>query len=343
MNCKRKRVPVIVIVLIAIFLLFSNVALATLGSRTLDLNSKGQDVRELQEKLSMLGYDIKVDGVFGRETKIAVSLFQRDNGLREDGIAGPETISVLQSVSSCIEHIVERGDSLYALAKKYNTEVKEIMRLNALTSSVIYVGQKVLIPLAGEGVYNRVYTVQSGDNLYKISQKFGTPLDVLIAVNELKNPSLLKVGQELIIPINIGSRDGSVNRWTILSSLIWPAVGRISSDYGWRTHPIYGNRQFHGGIDIAIPTGTPVKAAASGTVIQAGYMDGFGYGVVIYHGDGVTTWYGHLSQVLVKKGDAVMRGQIIARSGNTGISTGPHLDFRIKIDDETVNPRIYLP
>lgn len=337
----RKWNYISVIVLITIC--FSSTVLASLGDRSLVMNAKGKDVSELQEKLSVLGYDITVDGVFGRQTKVAVSLFQRDNGLREDGIAGPETISVLQSVAACVEHTVTRGKSLYVLAQQYGTEVKEIMRINGLKNSVIYVGQKLLIPLAAGGNYNRLYTVQRGDNLYNISQKFGTPLDVLIAVNNLKNPSLLKVGQEIIIPINLSSRDGSVSRWSILSSLVWPVTGKISSDYGWRPHPIYGYRQFHGGIDIAVPTGTPVKAAASGTVIEAGYMDGYGYGIVIYHGDGVTTWYGHNSQLLVSKGDAVVRGQVISRSGSTGVSTGPHVDFRIKLDDETVNPRTYLP
>jgi LysM repeat protein len=330
-----------IFILIVIMMFSSSTILAALGDRSLDMNSKGKDVSELQEKLSILGYDIAIDGVYGRNTRAAVCLFQRDNGLREDGIAGPETVSVLQSVSSCIEHTVVRGESLYVLAQQYNTDVKEIMGINGLKSSVIYVGQQLLIPVAGGGSYNREYTVQRGDNLYNISQKFGTPMDVLIAVNNLKNPSLLKVGQEIIVPINLSSRD--VSRWSILSSLIWPVTGRISSDYGWRSHPIYGYAQFHGGIDIAVPTGTSVKAAASGTVIEAGYMDGYGYGVVIYHGDGVTTWYGHNSRLLVSKGDAVVRGQVIARSGSTGVSTGPHVDFRIKIDDETVNPRTYLP
>jgi murein DD-endopeptidase MepM/ murein hydrolase activator NlpD len=331
-----------VVVVIIILFNFSSVAMASLGNRPLKMNVQGDDVRELQERLVLFGYDVEVDGVFGSKTRIAVSLFQRDNGLREDGIAGPETVALLTSVASYFEYTVQRGDSLYALAKQYNTEVKDIINLNNLKHSVIYVGQELKIPLSA-GSFNRTYTVQRGDSLYSISKKFGTPMDVLIAANDLKNPNLLKVGQELIIPMNIGSRDGSVSRWNILSSLIWPASGRISSGFGWRDHPIYSYRQFHEGIDIAVSTGTPVKAAASGTVIDAGYMGGFGYGVVIYHGDGVTTWYGHNSRLLVKKGDTVVQGQVIALSGSTGVSTGPHLDFRIKIDDEAVNPRIYLP
>jgi murein DD-endopeptidase MepM/ murein hydrolase activator NlpD len=326
-----------------IIALFSAATFAALGDRPLDLNSKGEDVRELQSKLAALGYDISVDGVYGKNTKIIVSMFQRHNGLREDGIAGKETILALESAIASVTHVVQRGESLYSLAQRYDVSIQDIIDANGLKNTVIYVGQRLLIPCGNGNGYTRVYTVKSGDNLYNIARKYGTSVDTLVRLNGIDNPSLLKVGQHLLIPVNVGSRDGSVNRWSILSSLIWPVNGWISSGYGWRTHPVYGSRQFHGGIDIAVNTGTPVRAAASGTVIEAGWMDAFGYGVVIYHGDGVTTWYGHNSSVLVKKGDWVSQGQIIARSGNTGVSTGPHLDFRIKIDDETVDPRIYLP
>jgi murein DD-endopeptidase MepM/ murein hydrolase activator NlpD len=124
---------------------------------------------------------------------------------------------------------------------------------------------------------------------------------------------------------------------------VWPVRGRISSPYGWRVHPVYKNRQFHGGIDIVAPVGTSVRAAAAGKVIRSGYMGAFGYGVVIDHGRGVTTWYGHNSRLSVKVGEKVKQGQVIARSGNSGITTGPHVDFRIKVDGDTVNPIKWLP
>ena len=122
----------------------------------------------------------------------------------------------------------------------------------------------------------------------------------------------------------------------------WPVVGRISSPYGWRTHPITKERDFHGGIDIAVPKGTAVRAAASGRVVTAGWMGSYGQGIVIDHGDGYSTWYGHNSRLLVKAEDYVAVGEIIAEVGSTGLATGPHLDFRIKIYGETVNPLDYL-
>lgn len=160
--------------------------------------------------------------------------------------------------------------------------------------------------------------------------------------NSISDPDRIRAGQRLVIPIGsavsvpamTGSQPPRFN---------WPVSGSISSPYGWRDHPITNVRHFHGGIDIAAPQGTLVRAAAAGVVIKAEWMGDYGYGVVIDHGGGYTTWYGHNSQLLVKKGDVVKAGQTIARVGSTGLSTGPHLDFRIKYNGETINPLELLP
>ena len=105
--------------------------------------------------------------------------------------------------------------------------------------------------------------------------------------------------------------------------------------------------QFHHGYDIAVPIGTPVHAVGGGTVIYAqwaasGIYAGFGYMVVLNNGYGVWTTYGHNSKILVKVGQHVVRGQVIALSGNTGMSTGPHVDFRVEVNGVPVNPGPYL-
>lgn len=127
--------------------------------------------------------------------------------------------------------------------------------------------------------------------------------------------------------------------------MVFPAVEgiRISSPYGWRIHPVYKTRKFHNGIDIAACYGTDIVAALSGTVTKARWNDSYGYYVLIYHGDGMTTLYGHCSKLLVKEGDYVERGQRIALVGSTGVSTGNHLHFEIRIDGETRDPMDYLP
>jgi len=124
--------------------------------------------------------------------------------------------------------------------------------------------------------------------------------------------------------------------------LMWPVAGRVTSEYGNRIHPIFGVLRFHSGIDIAAPTGTLVKAADGGQIVQAGYFGGYGYSIMVYHGGGFATWYAHLSSINVAVGQMVERGQVIGLVGSTGWSTGPHLHFEVRINGAHQNPRAYL-
>ncbi|MDR0817863.1 MAG: M23 family metallopeptidase, partial [Clostridiales Family XIII bacterium] len=123
----------------------------------------------------------------------------------------------------------------------------------------------------------------------------------------------------------------------------WPVVGRVSSEYGYRVHPISHTKKMHTGIDIAVPTGTPIHAAGDGTVISAGWNSG-GYGniVMIDHGSNIVTVYGHNSSVSCKVGQTVKRGDVIAKAGSTGNSTGPHCHFEVRVNGATQNPRGWL-
>ena len=123
---------------------------------------------------------------------------------------------------------------------------------------------------------------------------------------------------------------------------IWPARGWITSGFGYRTSPFTGRRQFHAGIDIASEPGTRVLAPARGRVVSAARDGALGLSVVLDHGYGVRTAYGHNSKLLVKKGDEVARGQQIASVGNTGLSTGPHLHYVVQVNGRKVNPLNYV-
>ena len=123
----------------------------------------------------------------------------------------------------------------------------------------------------------------------------------------------------------------------------WPVYGGITSPFGWRVHPIWHSQIFHAGIDIAADYGEPVVAADSGTVIYAGWMGGYGNAVMIDHGGGLVTLYGHNSSLTVGVGENVARGQTIALAGSTGNSTGPHCHFEVRVHGDVVEPLNYLP
>jgi murein DD-endopeptidase MepM/ murein hydrolase activator NlpD len=124
---------------------------------------------------------------------------------------------------------------------------------------------------------------------------------------------------------------------------IWPLTGEKTSPFGYRRHPIWGGRNFHTGLDIAAPYGKRIVAADSGLVIFAGWWDGYGKAVIIDHGKGTTTVYGHLSRIYVKKDQKIVKGNTVGLVGSTGYSTGPHLHFEVRRNGTPVNPIKWLP
>ncbi len=339
MRGRRTIVNLSVLCFIIVLLLSSSALSQSFGTGVLRLGSQGGGVRELQTRLNYFGYNVTIDGVFGMETFEALKQFQSSAGLVSDGVAGLRTYEALETLLEEKWYMVQPGDSIYLLARKFGTTVDAITSSNGLNSSIIHPGDRLFIPGMTQGV--QTYTIVPGDTLSAIAARFRVPLEKIIAVNDLSNPNRLIAGQQIYLPNStyLASRSDTGRQVT----LIWPLTGRISSPYGWRTHPVYNTKQFHGGIDIAVQEGTDVKAAASGRVVEAGWMGGYGLGIVIDHGSSITTWYGHNSRLLVNEGDWVSKGQIIAKSGNTGVSTGPHLDFRVKVNGKTDDPIGWLP
>ena len=122
----------------------------------------------------------------------------------------------------------------------------------------------------------------------------------------------------------------------------WPCSGPITSPFGYRTHPIFGTTIFHAGIDIGVDYGTPIHAADSGVVVYSGWISGYGNAVIIDHGGGVSTLYGHNQSLAVSEGQSVSKGSVIAYAGSTGNSTGPHCHFEVDVNGSPVNPMGYL-
>ena len=159
----------------------------------------------------------------------------------------------------------------------------------------------------------------------------------LYAFNLIRNSSLVPSRQST--PSGIFP-SADLGRETVPS--IWPVRGRVMAGFGQRLDPFSGEGVFHSGVDISTPIGTRVQTAGDGIILEAGWDSGYGNAIVVDHGYGITTKYGHLSKIFVTVGQEVKRGQVIGASGMTGKATGPHLHYEVMVNDTPVNPMKYL-
>jgi murein DD-endopeptidase MepM/ murein hydrolase activator NlpD len=244
-----------------------------------------------------------------------------------------------------ITHTVEAGDTLYAIADKYNISAETLMWANnmELNPDLLRLGQELTV-LPVNGVY---HSVEKNDTVESIAKKYKVaPADILsFPLNGLnaKNPSI-QVGQKLIVPG--GTKPAVVRQVQVYTGAIpakashgtgrfvWPTSGSISQAF----------KPLHQAIDIGSYTGAPVKASDSGYVVASGWSNvGYGNYVVIDHGNGFQTLYGHLSRILVNAGESVAQGTVIGLVGSTGNSTGPHLHFELHQSGVPRNPFGFLP
>ncbi|MBR4283250.1 MAG: peptidoglycan DD-metalloendopeptidase family protein [Anaerotignum sp.] len=157
----------------------------------------------------------------------------------------------------------------------------------------------------------------------------------LVKANEANDAAILRQMNASSSPARTYTGNGKF-QWPV------PASSRISSEYGYRTSPISGKREFHNGLDIPAPYGSAIVATEAGTVTYSGWMNGYGYTIIIDHGSGITSLYGHNSSLVAKKGAKVSKGQTVAKCGSTGWSTGNHCHFTISKGGSAVNPHNYV-
>ncbi|MCC7354572.1 MAG: M23 family metallopeptidase [Anaerolineae bacterium] len=234
-----------------------------------------------------------------------------------------------------ITYTVQSGDSVWTIAARFKLDIDTLRWSNpalARNPDRLQIGQ-VLVILPVRGAY---YTVQAGDTLESIARTYGVDPAAIVAypLNELKEPVTLLEGQKLVIPG--GRKDIRLAKPPLspVSPFAWPLWGEISQGY----------RAGHRAIDIGGPYDTPVYAARDGRVTFSGFSHvGYGYMVILDHGNGLTSLYGHLKGDYVSVGQRVKRGEMIGRLGSTGNSTGPHLHFEIRKNGANQNPLDYLP
>jgi murein DD-endopeptidase MepM/ murein hydrolase activator NlpD len=208
-------------------------------------------------------------------------------------------------------HVVKRGETIYRIAREHGVEPKELMRRNGLSDPrQLVVGAKLIVPVVSTSTPSATPTATS------------TP-----TANQARTPARPP-----------GTRVASLAPTPPEPAriLAWPLRGVLYGRFGVRA----GQR--HDGIDIAAPEGAPVAAAADGTVLFAGDQAGYGAVVILRHDGGLVTLYAHNSRVLVREGARVARGDAIARVGQTGRTTGPHLHFEVREGTRPRDPLLYL-
>jgi murein DD-endopeptidase MepM/ murein hydrolase activator NlpD len=160
--------------------------------------------------------------------------------------------------------------------------------------------------------------------------------DILTTISEINNDT------ELSKVADLTETEKKLKDYLNSVPTAWPVSGKLGDGYGYRIHPVYKRRIFHEGVDISAPYGTSIRATASGTVKLAQWYGGYGNTVIIDHGYGISTLYGHASKLLVKAGQKVNKGDIIAKVGSTGVSTGPHVHYEIHLYGSHIDPMIYM-
>jgi LysM repeat protein len=253
----------------------------------------------------------------------------------------PPAATATPSNAGIVSHTVKQGETLQSLATSMGVSVRDLRAGNQIYGTSV--------PAAGRVLYaaktGLVHTIKSGQTLTDISTTYGVSVDAITRANGISSSSTIFAGARLVIP---GASSAFWDTVTTLSrgstaQFIWPVQGAVVSSFGWRQHPVLDMRHHHDGIDLDVPEGTTVYASAGGEVYFYGEQPGYGSVLILEHAGGFYTLYGHLKSSLVTKGQYVEKGQRVAISGNTGISSGPHLHFELRNGEFPVDPVSFLP
>ncbi len=231
-------------------------------------------------------------------------------------------------------YLIQKGDTLSHIAGRNGITVECLMALNNLSDcDRILAGQVLELPSNCV-----VHSVQRGETLAGIARMYQVDINEIGTKNNLPNLNSITVDQKINIPYQAMDTEllNVSGRLADLPFLAWPVTGVISSPFGMR------DGRPHEGIDIAVEEGTPIRVSAGGRIAFAGPRGTYGLAVIVDHGGGVRTLYAHCSRVLVTEGKKVDAGDIIALSGNTGRSTGPHLHLEVLKDGVPLDPLPYL-
>lgn len=246
-------------------------------------------------------------------------------------------------------HKTAKGETLAQIAAHYRVAPEHLEVINAMKADqVLPAGESIVVPV-GLGT---VHVVGKKQTVFNVAKQYNLKPSTVLFFNRAHHEEIsLKPGEQLFVPLGSidtkGAKEIASNiqiRNLLENKLLftWPLHGRLSSRFGYRIHPVYHRGRMHKGIDIAVPTGTPIRAAERGRVLWATWKGGSGLCVIVEHPNGMHSYYMHCSKILVKRGQWISRRQVIAKVGATGLATGPHLHFSLKREGDMINPLKYL-
>ena len=255
------------------------------------------------------------------------------------GSRSPVTVAA-EDVRPVINYAIENGDNLAAIAKHFQIDIDDLAFANNIDdeSETLRTGQTLLIP-PGLGA---LYFVKDGDTVAGVAKKFKVDQAVIMSYNRLYfEPEHFAPGQLIFVP---GGEVPAMKRITAPRSI--PIPGQLPARTGQLSWPVSGivTQLFwwgHTGVDLAAPYGTPIKSSDDGVVVATGWVAVGGLRVCVQHAGGMQTCYYHTSAVYVTPGQTVVRGQVLAAIGMTGVTTGPHVHWEVKINGAFVNPLSY--
>ncbi|MFV0441116.1 MAG: murein hydrolase activator EnvC family protein [Lachnospirales bacterium] len=258
----------------------------------------------------------------------------------------------LEYVNSIANHDKEIVDDLIAMEEEISIQLAEVevkkAELDVLLLEQTNAAKELNIARSNKA--SLITSLESNVESYqsKVDELEQTSNDIEVMIKELQEAAELAAAQQAAAELAANNNSNSSSSGGTASynggTFAWPIPGRysITSEYGTRTHPLTGVVKTHTGVDIGATTGDSIVAGADGTVITSGYLNGYGNTVIIDHGNGFSTLYGHNSGLDVSVGEYVTRGQHIARAGSTGFSTGPHCHFEVRVSGSHVDPMPYL-
>ncbi len=257
-------------------------------------------------------------------------------------LAGSHSVVTVaaEDVRPVIEYKVADGDNLGAIAQKYQVDLDDLAYANGIDDEIrtLHIGESLLIP-PGQGA---LYTVTDSDTIISVAKKFSVDPSAIMTYNRLYfEPEHFAPGQLIFVP---GAEVPAMKRITAPRSI--PIPGQLPARTGQLSWPVRGvlTQYFwwgHTGVDLAAPYGTTIGSSDDGVVVATGWVAVGGLRVCVQHSGGLQTCYYHTSAVYVSPGQAVVRGQALAAIGMTGVTTGPHVHWEVKLNGVAVNPLAY--